>query len=473
MNFVTSSDSAATLGENLTYTNRSLYLGDVLPSKFYDINLYSMGHTKTNPFHKLKQVAMNTLNPMEDRMQAVRYMNKIPHIDMLKYTLEACISIIEDENHPIGERFFFFSNNESGTKLNDYLMRDCYLHYFKYSIDKKHHPLILRLLTAQYIYMSIDHDKDIWEDARRFIINTAIDTNETVYIRSEAADILGREIIKEDGEIGDDIIDQLGELYVDNKISTIYTNSQNAHNETITESVMSVVKNLAQTYKNLLTPVKSNANTNENENDVIGFTDSALGENNEINNTGHIYEKIIKLTQNIEEQRKDKILSAFNYILVYPAKYEGLKLNEILVLVWYKIQEQNDEIKCELENRLLQELYDMDNTCGTGLLTRLINILSGYIQDDKFQIKMSIKDQLRSNVFARLSCNLKLMPERDQEIILTELATEGSDKSAVKEFLDFYSVKDELYDEFVKTELINEDDFLIMYDKCIRDFIGQ
>lgn len=460
---------------NLSSSQLRQQLGTDLaaPSIFHGIKVNTFGNSRKNPFFKIKAIAMDPSISKEDRMMAVRYMCSIPHKDKLPNTIEAACSILNDERYPIGERYFFFSNNEKNIKLDDHIVRACHIYFFQYakpSNDKQARcPVVLRLLSAQYIYMNISHNTPEWEEARTFILTIALDQEETVRLRSEAADILCRKVDLNDASVGRDVIRELGDLYNDNKFKTIYTNAQNAHNETITESVMEVVRNLAATRPKVI------------EDSPTGFSDIAEHKTSVGRNTGEIYEKIIKLTEQFEPQRKAKIHSAFNFVLIYPAKYETLCLSDILVLVWERICSQPDNIRKELENRLLEELYEMDETCGTGLLTRIVNILSGYTDDDNLQIRMSINDQLRSNIFARLGTNMRFLPESQQDEILTEISSDNSSKKLAKEFVESYSVYEELKEEFVasqnttstiKKNLLSIKQFDEIYKKCIADFLG-
>jgi hypothetical protein len=444
---------------------------DYIATKFHGIPIKSFGSfLKDNPFFKLKKIAMDKMTCTEDRFRAIRYMSKIPHKDMLKNTIEAAINVIDDENIPINERWFFMFNNESNLKLNDYIVKHLYIYYFnektKQLSNKSSKTTILfepiyYLLSAQFIYVNLHHDTNEWSKARDYIIYLSLDINESVKMRSEAADILLRKIYVEDYYIGKAVILELGNLYKKNKMSTIYTNLQNAHNETITESVMCVIRNLNSSRKEKL----------ENE-EATGFSDKADGKTKRESNTGEIYERLLEITKNESQDKKDKIFSSFNYLLIYPAKYEGLTLSDILVLIWEKILSEPYDIKKELEKRLIEELNEMDEQCGFGYLSRIVNVLSGYVSDENMQIKMNINDQLRSNIFARLQRELYTLNEKQQEEILEEISSENSKKETANEFVISFSVKDELKKEFVDSKLMEEKEFDRIYKICIEDFLG-
>ena len=85
-------------------------------------------------------------------------------------------------------------------------------------------------------------------------------------------------------------------------------------------------------------------------------------------------------------------------------------------------------------------------------------VLSGYVHEEGMQVRMSIRDQLRANIFARIQTNMRLLPESHQDDILTELAEENSKKETAKEFIAAYSVRDELVSEFIDSKLIELDE---------------
>lgn len=440
----------------------------VFGAKFHDIPLAKLGTTfkGKNPFMQLKKIAMDKTVSAEDRIQAVRYMVKIPHIHMVKNAVEAAETIIDDDNIPIGERYFFFSNNENGAKLEGHVVQNCHLYFFKSFATKVEYPLIFRLLSAQVIYCDFVHTDDNWSEAREFIIRLCKDKNQSVSIRSEAADVLLRKVSLDDMAIGQEVISELGDLYFENKRHTIYTNSQNAHNDMISESVMNIVRTLA------IEKRRRDQEEKLSTNEISSFSTDAHGQGQN-HTTGTIFDRIKILIKDDVESKRNKVMKAFNHILIYPSKYEGLCMSDILILIWIKIQQQQDTVRKELENRLVEELYDMYETCGTGYVSRLVNILSGYIQEENLQIKMSPKDQLRANIFARLQTNLRHMSSSDQDIILDEIATEGSSKDTAKEFVETYSVKDELLKEFVEDHsYLSREEFEVIYDKCIKDFFG-
>ena len=450
--------------------------GELQPAKFYGITISKMGDSRNSPFKKLKVVAMSQKVPIEDRMRAVRYMDRIPHVQKLELCLEAARKIIDHDDCPIGERYWWFSNNEKITKLSGDLVRSCHHYFFNLGFERPHWPLILRLLSASQIYTSELHHNPVWTKAREFILKLALDKDESVRIRGEAADILSRQVVMEDGMIGRQILNQLGDLYAEQKFSNVYNNAQNVHNEAISESVMGIIRYLLQEKgRRLYREQNLDEKAKEEELNTPGFTASATKKAGTEQNTGDIHERLIVLTKDMDASKKGKIFSAFNFALIHPVKYEGVTASDLMVLIWNKIQNQTSDLKTELEKRFMEELHDMiatDGACSTGIVSRLVNVLQGYVQEEGLQIKMSIKDQVRANAFARLQSNLKFLPDDNQENILSELSEDGFNKPFTREFIKTYGVEEELEKEFVDAKLIDKKTFTEIYRRVLADFVG-
>ena len=449
--------------------------GELQPAKFFGITISKLGDSRKNPWKKLKAVALDPKVPIEDRMRAVRYMDRVPHINRLEGCLEAAKSIINYEDCPIGQRYYFFSTNEKIVKLGGDIVKACHAYFFTTGFERSHWPLILRLLSGSQIYMTERQHLPIWTQAREFILKLAIDPQETVRIRAEAADILCRCVTMEDAVIGRKVIADLGDLYMTNKMTTVYSNAQNAHDNTITESVMAVIRALLKERNMKTYNEQKLLEDGKLEAAPTGFTATAAQKAGAEQNTGHIAERLIILTKDSPHAYTTKVFTAFNFVVVHPAKYEGITPSDLLCLIWNKAQNQKADIKKELEKRLVEELHDMidtDGACSTGIVGRLVNVIQGYIQEEGFEIKMSIKDQLRANVFARLQANMKVLPERDQEEILNELAEDTIDKPMAREFVITYSVKAELEEEFVLPKLVDKETFDGIYRRCLADFLG-
>lgn len=419
---------------------------DNMPTLFAGINTSTFGMSSykvKNPFLKIVAIAKNKETSWEDRTQAIRYMQRIPHIHRIKYCIECAISIITDDRYLLDNRYHFFSNNEKIIKLDYEIVNACH-HFFFFNFEMFRSPLVYRVLSAQYLLTQFPIGTYDVESVQSFLIDVAKDVNAEINYRAECADILDRAGYGDAKTIGTETIIELGELYNDNKLKTIYTNMQNVHD-------LSVTKQVIDTLRNLIKMTKTERNSEEVYNCI---TNRKFYTNSDMDGSDN-------------EKRKDAIVEVFQRIIIDTARYEGLPMSEIMMLVWEKIA--TSENKDELERRLVDEMYEMHKTCSTGHLSRLINVLSGFY-DDIQPIKISYKEQLRSNVFARYTASIRTLSQQEQDDITNEMTSEC--KSSIEDLIFSYSPRDELYDEFVKDGFITIEEFDEVYRKSERDFFG-
>ena len=429
-----------------------------IPILFAGINTATFGLSSNkvkNPFLKIAEVAKNPQTSWEDRTQAIRYMQRIPHIQREKYCIECTLSIITDEKYNIDSRYHFFSNNEKFIKLDYEIVNACH-HYFFFNFDKFKSPLLYRILSAQYLLTQFPIGSYDMESVQSFLIGMAKDVNVEIYYRAECADILDRAGYNEGKEIGTQTIIELGELYTDNKKKTIYTNTQNVHDTFVTKQVIDTLRNLikmtstlrnSEEVYNCITDIKTHYSPTEDQMVSEGKSREEL--------TSYLLKK------------RDDVIETFQRIVIDTSRYEGLPMSEIMMLVWEKIS--SSENRLELEKRLVDEMFEMHKTCSTGHLSRLINVLSGFYEDIQ-PVKISYKEQLRSNVFARFTAAIRTLSREIQDEIANEMTSK--DKPEIEEFLFSYRPRDELYEEFVKGEYIDEEEFEEVYKKSESDFFG-
>jgi len=419
---------------------------EYLPVNFLGINTSTFTDSyipdnKEHPFLSLKRYAMDNSVSFEDRIQCVRYMCFIPFIDYVAHCVEASKTIIENDNYDVYNRYFFFANNSRNTKLDGHVVYELHPYFFSLS-KQRNYPLELTLMTARYIIDQYDYLSDERNLVLEYILDIADDKNESIYARSECADILltlgeGNEII-----FAEQVIEELGNLYNENKNKTIYTNAQNAHNETINENTRNIVRSLYKEYLKTKT-----------YNDLVKTS----------------YEDIHKELSELDKSPEtlDKLHNFFYRVMTDPFRFERLSLSDIVLLVYYKICSFKD--KTELMKRFLEEILDCDNTCTTGYFTRIVNTLNGFINDKDLCFNINPKDELRSVIFARINRNIRSLPEKTRESVLE--AIEEGKFGVFEEFMDYYSPEDEIRKEY--KGLIEEEEFKLLFDKCVREFMGK
>lgn len=405
---------------------------DNMPSVFLGLATKTFGNSINNPFFELMEKVMNKDTSFEDRTQGLRYMQRIPHIKREKNCIKCALEILNDDRYPIFDRFKFFANNDKFVKLDYDIVNACHKYFFENFDQKFKTPLEYKILSSQYLLTQYSLTlKDI-EDIQSFLISIAKDKNVPINYRAECADVLSRAGYNNAKDIGNEVIEELGSLYSINKRNTIYSNLQNVHDTTITKQLLECLSSLIQT----IVPTK---------------------------HAGEIYEILVELTK--RDERSETIIKSFQRILIDTARYENITMCDIMCLVWEKIHTSDNRI--ELEKRFIDELFEMYDTCSSGHLSRLLNILSGFFEDIT-PLKISYDQQLRSNIFAHYTLSLKSLSLDIQNDITEEMTSEY--KPTILEFIFSYSPEKDLFEEF--KEFINKEDYDKIYKKAECDFFG-
>jgi len=444
MSFNTIFDKNQHNNENIYDFNTYLEIGsfEYIPKKFLDIDTNTFGNTKLNSFLKLKQKLLDNNTCFQDKCQGIRYLCHIPHKDKIKHVMECCKNVLENEDYDIDQRYYFFSNNEKYFKLDDHIVFECYPLFFNLCVERNY-PLLFTLLCSKYIISTVPN-KDLIDKAKTILYNISSDINETIQFRCEAIDTLLEYGSLKDREFAKLELEKLGNNYYDNMIQTIYTNTQNVHDETINTSIRNMLRSLIK--DDLKYKLEKEYQIEDIHNFIIDYC-------------------------NKNESNYSIYLDTLKRLMTDPSKYEGKNLCNIILMVWKKINSFEESIKLELYKRFIQELEDMIDTCSSGHLSRLLNILSGYIEDKDYQLKINPIDSLRSSIFARLNSELRKLGINQQEEILLALSSSNKeDKFILEEYISYYSPKDELKEEY--KEIMKEEEFEEVYNRTINEYMG-
>jgi hypothetical protein len=150
-----------------------------------------------------------------------------------------------------------------------------------------------------------------------------------------------------------------------------------------------------------------------------------------------------------------------------PFRFERLSLADILNLVCFKINTlEHGE---EAYKRLFEEALECNDTCTTGYFTRIVNTLNGFITDKDLTFYINPRDELRSVIFARINKRIRSLPEKSRDSVLQSL--EDKELDTFYEFMELYSPEEELREDY-KT-LLTEEEFTLIYNKCIDGFVGK
>jgi hypothetical protein len=357
-------------------------------------------------------------------------------------------------------RYKFLRSLCNNTRYKDCFVIDSHLAFVKCtSIYTRY-----RILASQYLFQhsstSIDAShlldvKEVEQICQSFALDSTLDYD----LRADSADLLIRlGPSPESKEIGRAVITMLGRS-VGGK-STIYTNRQNVHEETISASVEAFIKYLMT----LQLPVVATFNDIQKEIEEYYLSHSEFNSIKTINENN-------KQSSNI-----DRIKSSLFRMAIDQTLYLGSQnIHSIFLKIWVMISTstQSDLLK----KRLIEELIDMADTCASGHLSRLINVFSGIqvIDNKEFNINIGLKKQVETNLVARLNKMIKDLPdEKDREELLNEMASsvEMIEKPKLKMFFrtKLNDIRDELYKEFVGGKYLTDDTFEMYMREAISFF---
>ncbi len=251
------------------------------------------------------------------------------------------------------------------TRIDDpSLKKECYLYY----LGDPGNPTSMRILAAQALLDVDEGSKDvILAQIEIFARDEELD----VYIRADAADVMvgyGDEQVQQAGR---EIIRSLGTR----RGFGIYENTQNVHAEAVEDSVCGSLNTLKRW-------------TTENEDKVKSYTA-----------TFEDFTARRATTPRTAEELRDAE-TAMLRIEMGTRVYAGFTSKSLFCAICAWIKCRTDDEQAALWIRFDQELEDMVNTCTTGVISRLVNVLSGW---DGFQIQISFKDQIKSNFAGRLN----------------------------------------------------------------------
>jgi hypothetical protein len=100
----------------------------------------------------------------------------------------------------------------------------------------------------------------------------------------------------------------------------------------------------------------------------------------------------------------------------------------VLLYVLSYIDQQSQELRQELLQRLCEELKDMSGTCASGHLSRLVNVLVGY--HPSINIQISEHERIKAS-FSQLLQKM-LYDEEDSDNLLIEMTTPSKNNLFVK-----------------------------------------
>jgi len=214
----------------------------------------------------------------------------------------------------------------------------------------------IRILAAQRLIALKEHE----QMATQHLLRIAEDESLDMDTRADAADAVMRGTDPDATKRAQGVIDELARVDGFKLTASIYSNAQNVHVSSLEQSVTDIVCFLAGyacehphdlTFESVCEAVRATAR---------------------------------------ESPNYDKVNSALNRIDVDRSLYNGAYgLRFIFVSLWNYIS--NSEHFEAMKVRLEEELVDMSNTCSSGYVARICNVISGFGGPS---VSISVRDQI-------------------------------------------------------------------------------
>lgn len=305
-----------------------------------------------------------------------------------------------------------------------------------------------RILSGQHLLEMAGLDDAERADVEGTLLGFAADPALDDNARADAADVLIRGGTAAAQERAQQIVTELGFSAVPTKDRTVYTNKQNVHAAEVGKSVAEFLAAIARD-RRYLKHAKPYATVRT---EISAFVRRAA----------------------LERDARQKCYDALNRIDIDTAQYGEYKLTaaDILAYVWYKVQRH--EAREALERRLLDELMEMVDTCGTGHEIRPINALSGF-EGHINVIRISFEDQVVANVVGRMNARIRAIEDEkllDQVVTAPLPDAPAAAKAAYAEYVaaELADLRAELHEEFVGEGHVADAEFADYFAKGAAKF---
>ena len=314
-----------------------------------------------------------------------------------------------------------------------------------------------RLMSAEYLLKSAH---DLEPDRKLFINELLGDWMESRNLehgqKADAADVLMRCGMGYYKGRAEEIIDELGH---EKGGYTVYDNLENVHIEEIQDSVVAFIEDeLSKDVVPIITYYVTRKDKDDKDYRVKFQRIQTLGDV-----ISDVRELLKGSTITLTDEDVAKIEEVVDEISLNMATHtsKNLRVSEILIRIWNRIKRKDKTEKDELTRRLIGELLDSSDTCTSGHVGRLVNVLSGGYG---VELKISFRDQIIANIKGRLEAKIRDLEDEDQKgTILMGLAA-NSDKENYKALVDFTRgeckiLHDQLISEFVDEGHVSEEEF--------------
>jgi hypothetical protein len=399
----------------------------------------------------------------EYRIEACRYLFASENDEYKELSQECLIEMLEDQSLKSEYRYTkiiacFISVSGIKTFFNDKKLRTLYDEDFVYGLQSTffNNPLNgvrERILSGQHILSMENSPIAEKTEIANILLEIANNTEFEENVRADAADVVLRLGIDDQRKKARHLIGVIGNAKnnVNNedpltRVNTLYNNSQNIHDENIEKSVATFIEKML------------NDNSFKIDSYEVAHTEVA---------------EMVK-TREIERRDNFLILKALNRIAIDTAKFTSFNvtLAEIFAHVWSRIKTYKGDIRNTLNNRLIEELIDMGDTCSSGHSGRFVNVLA-IVDDD---LRIGFDAQIIANVAGRINARIKTTKDIEERAAITM----GMSPNAAEEDKIIYTtfitkateeLHTELYKEFVNGKYISEKEFEEYFREAIKPWM--
>jgi hypothetical protein len=247
---------------------------------------------------------------------------------------------------------------------------------------------------------------------------------------------------------------------VSNRVRTIYQNSQNIHDDAVSEETMNFI--------NEIDPTIPTYTFTDIEKDLVD-----------------IYRKL-----HLNDIDKKRARSAIYRCSIDHATFgeDRHSVRQIFSYIWTLIQDyqEKEEVKVPgedkkitgakttelLEKRFVEALVEMGDTCTTGHVARLVQVLDGYGVD----MSISFKDQIIANVSGRIAAKARDVKDPKTREILDVGVMDEADPELRKGYLKWMKdslvkLEKELWSEFKPH--VKKPEFDAAFGQARDDLLGK
>lgn len=263
-----------------------------------------------------------------------------------------------------------------------------YKNNIKTHLEHTHYFQILKYILRSYLLSETDRNTIIQEFETLF---TNPDIND--FVKMEIGDIFLLNGLPTRGmEMINILRARERRQYSVKEIKTIYEDSQNVHNKDINKSVLKACINL-----------------------ILQESSTEFDSEEVIQNLSVLYPKYTTQIKKVIE--RINIETTF-----FSLDKDRFNIYILFSNIWSFINKHPN--KTDLKARLVEEMVEMKDYCTTGHLSRLINVIQGYTNDEKICVRISNYDQLNSVINTYLNKILINAPENVQDAIIEDDQTD-------------------------------------------------